>query len=243
MVKTEKFGCNGSHKGPDCCRLAPEDRRVQQNYRGIYAPLPHVDTCLWPLFRLGWRLFTFDGGLFTRGWRLFTFDGDLGHAVDKFAQLGLGQRADFGVDGIAAFKHDQGRDAADVELAGHVRVGVDVDLTDFDLARVFCGNLLEDGGNHLAGATPLSPKIHQHGQVAGEHLRVEVVVGHVQNVSAHRYSVVRQDFSRGLGLVPWHRENIALPANRQALTITPLSANEYRHRTRRNMAGLSFAMC
>ena len=81
-----------------------------------------------------------------------------------------------------------------------VDVGVDIDLTHFDLSRVFCGNLLKDGRNHLAGATPLGPKIHQHGQIAGEYLRIEVVVGHVQNVSAHRCSVVRQGFSRGMGL-------------------------------------------
>ena len=91
-VKKEKFGCTESHTGPDCCKLAPEDGRVQQKYRGIYAPLPPVDTPLWPLLMLAWRLFTFDGGL--------------GHAVDKFAQLSLGQRADFGVDRITAFKHD-----------------------------------------------------------------------------------------------------------------------------------------
>ena len=91
-MKKKKFGCNGSHTGPDFCKLAPEDGRVQQKYRGIYAPLPPVDTRLWSVLIVACGLFTFDGGL--------------RHAVDKFAQLGLGQRAHFGVDRIAAFEHD-----------------------------------------------------------------------------------------------------------------------------------------
>ena len=73
---------------------------------GVFMPLCRLLTRLWSLFKVAWRLFTFDGGLSTRDWRLFTFDGGLGHALDKFAQLGLGQRADFGVDRIAAFEHD-----------------------------------------------------------------------------------------------------------------------------------------
>ena len=112
-MKKEKFGCNGSHTGPDYCKLAPEDGRVQQKYRGIYVPLPPVDSRLWSvlivawgLFRLGWIVFAIDWGLFTFDGGLSKFDGGLGHALDKFAQLGLGQRADFGVDRIAAFEHD-----------------------------------------------------------------------------------------------------------------------------------------
>ena len=58
------------------------------------------------LFRLGWIVFTTDWGLFTFDGGLSTFDSGLGHALDKFAQLGLGQSADFGVDRIAAFEHD-----------------------------------------------------------------------------------------------------------------------------------------
>ncbi len=33
-VKKEKVGCNGSHTGPEDCKLAPEDGRVQQKIWG-----------------------------------------------------------------------------------------------------------------------------------------------------------------------------------------------------------------
>ena len=98
-VKKEKFGCIRSHAGPNDCKLAPEDGLVQQKCRGIYAPLPPICAYLKRVFTLVPCLFRIDRRLVIVGWRL-------GHAVYKFAKLGLGQRADFGIDGIAAFKHD-----------------------------------------------------------------------------------------------------------------------------------------
>src|SRR2546423_13917661 len=59
----------------------------------------------------------------------------------------------------------EGRDAHDLVTAGGVRVVVDVELADGDLAVLLPGDLLEDRGDHLAGAAPFGPEVDQDGRV------------------------------------------------------------------------------
>src|ERR671912_767280 len=74
-------------------------------------------------------------------------------------ELTLTLGADEALLGGAVLEDDQGGDAHHVEATRHVGVVVDVELGDGDLAGVLAGDLVEDGGDHLARPAPLRPEV------------------------------------------------------------------------------------
>src|SRR5207302_4066757 len=60
---------------------------------------------------------------------------------------------------LAAAEDEQGRDAHDAELARADGIGVDVDLDHLRASLELDRELLDDGGDHLAGSTPRSPQV------------------------------------------------------------------------------------
>ena len=89
--------------------------------------------------------------------------------VDLTLEDRLRNRADDLLGDDAVLEQEQGRDAADAEVHGRLRVGVDVELREGELAIVFLGELFYDGGDHLTGATPVGPEIDQDREVGVEY--------------------------------------------------------------------------
>ena len=88
-----------------------------------------------------------------------------------------GPEADGGLGRLAGCEHGDGRDAHDAVVHGGVRIGIDVELTDLDDARVLGGQLLDLGRDHAARTAPLGPEVHDHRLVALEHIGLERGVG------------------------------------------------------------------
>ena len=65
---------------------------------------------------------------------------------DKGRQLGLGNGADLRGGGLAVLEQDQRRDAANGELGRRLRVFINIQLDDLELAGGFGRHLLEDRG-------------------------------------------------------------------------------------------------
>src|SRR5581483_6342360 len=90
-------------------------------------------------------------------------------AADELGQLGheltLAAGADQPLLQRAVVEYHEGRDAHDLVPPGGVGVVVDVELADGDLALLLFGDLLQDGGDHLAGAAPLGPEVDEDGRV------------------------------------------------------------------------------
>src|SRR5574337_1270839 len=80
-------------------------------------------------------------------------------AVDEGGQLGLGKRTDLRCLDVAALEEHQRRNAANAVFGGRFLVFIDVELGDLELATVLLGNVIENGSDHFAGTTPLSPVI------------------------------------------------------------------------------------
>ena len=74
--------------------------------------------------------------------------------VEPLAQLRLRGEAGDLLDLLAVLEEDHRRHGHDPVLRGHGARGVDVDLADLDLAGVLLGQLLDDGGEALAGGAP-----------------------------------------------------------------------------------------
>ena len=75
-----------------------------------------------------------------------------------------------------AFAEDhQRRNRLDTERTGKILLGLGVDLPEDDVG-VLLRHLLEDRGEHPAGAAPRGPKVDQHDVVAGDG-RFERVLG------------------------------------------------------------------
>ena len=99
----------------------------------------------------------------------------LGEGFYAFDEGVFGLHADNAVDLFAVLEEHQHGDGADAELGGEVRTFVDIDLADFESAALFGGELLEDGGEHAAWATPFSPEVDNDRAGGGFDLRLEVV--------------------------------------------------------------------
>ena len=82
--------------------------------------------------------------------------------LDEGLDLALGQRAHEAVDRLALLEGDDGGDRLDAELAGDLRMLVDVHLDQLDLALGALDHLLDHRGQLLAGAAPGRPEIDQH---------------------------------------------------------------------------------
>ena len=120
---------------------------------------------------------------------------DFGHVFDgrggldavvlqELAQLGLGQGAWESVHQLPVLDQHHGRDGADLEGAGQLLLGFDVDLRQAERAVVLGSQLLEDRAERLARAAPLGPEIDQHRDLQGglEDLGLEGGGGGVEDV-------------------------------------------------------------
>src|SRR5437868_14072471 len=96
-----------------------------------------------------------------------------GHVrLDLLEEALLRHVADEPLRFLAALEQDHRRDGADAEAARGDRVGVDIELRDPDVLLLGC-DLLEDRGDHPAGAAPGRPEIDQHRSVRLEDLLLE----------------------------------------------------------------------
>jgi hypothetical protein len=86
----------------------------------------------------------------------------LAAAHETDVRLNLTRSDLLGLD-CAVLEENQRGDAADAELGRRLGVLVDIQFGHLDLVAVFSGNLVQDGGDHLAGAAPFGPEIQQHG--------------------------------------------------------------------------------
>ena len=99
--------------------------------------------------------------------------------VDEGGQLGFAHGADFGGCKLAVFEQHQSGNASDAKFAGDVAVFVDVHFGDLEFAVIGLCHFVQDGGNHLAGATPLCPVIHQDRAADLQHFGFNSGVGDV----------------------------------------------------------------
>src|SRR6056297_74935 len=97
-------------------------------------------------------------------------------AFDPVLQRGLGGGAGAVRDHLAILEDEQRRDAADAHGGGGVRVAVNVDLGDLDLAAHFFGQFFEGRTDLLARATPFGPEIDHDGNVGVLNFCVECLV-------------------------------------------------------------------
>src|SRR6056297_2582425 len=81
-------------------------------------------------------------------------------AIDQRREAVLGLDAHDLLDLFTAGEEDERRDAADAVLGRERLIRVDVDLRDGRLG--LGGQLLDDGGDHLAGATPVGVEVREH---------------------------------------------------------------------------------
>ena len=79
--------------------------------------------------------------------------------LDELAHLGLGERADERVDDLAADEGVHRGDRLGAEGVRDLRVGVDVDLHELDLALGLGDDALEDRAERLARPAPLRPQV------------------------------------------------------------------------------------
>src|SRR6185503_1656901 len=80
---------------------------------------------------------------------------------DQLLEMILVGEADDRFDDLAALEDENRRDAADAELRGGVRVLVDVELADGDLAIVIGRQRVDGRRETPARAAPLRPEIDQ----------------------------------------------------------------------------------
>ena len=99
----------------------------------------------------------------------------LGEGFDALDEGVFGLYADDAVDLFAVLEEHEHWDGADAELGGEVGAFVDIDLADFKGAALFGGELLEDGGEHAARATPFGPEVDDDWGGGGFDLGLEVV--------------------------------------------------------------------
>src|SRR6056297_867248 len=103
-------------------------------------------------------------------------------------QRGLRLRADDRLDDLATGVDVHRGDGRDAVGRGRLRVLIDVELRDDD-AVVLGGDLLENGGDHLARAAPFGPEIHDDRLVAHQDIVGERCIAHDLRC-AHGYSLV-----------------------------------------------------
>src|SRR5690606_31659606 len=100
-------------------------------------------------------------------------------AVQKNSELGLRQGADLARDHRAVLEQHQRGDAPHGVLGRGGRVLVDVQLGDLEPPLVVAGDLVEDRRDHLAGAAPFGPVVHEDRNVRLDHVLFERVVGYL----------------------------------------------------------------
>src|SRR5258706_7230815 len=93
---------------------------------------------------------------------------------------------------LSTLENEQRRNAADIELACGIRVFVDVQFHDFDLARV-CGRDFRDSWRkHQAGPAPFRPKIHHYwlGVAGVDYLGLKSAVRNSVNIVCHEFPFI-----------------------------------------------------
>src|ERR1041385_4909789 len=83
-------------------------------------------------------------------------------AVELGLEVALAAQADDLIGHFAALENQESWDGADAVLSSQALEVVDVELGDLDLAIVFGGELVQDGGDHFAGTAPFGPEVDQH---------------------------------------------------------------------------------
>ncbi len=76
---------------------------------------------------------------------------------------------------LAPLEADHGRDALDAELGGQPLIGIDIDLGEFETARLLGCETLEKRAQHPARTAPGGPEIDDHRQLvaAVDHFLLE----------------------------------------------------------------------
>src|SRR6185437_2072954 len=110
---------------------------------------------------------------------------------DPFLDFVLGQGSDLGRRDLTLAEDHHRGDAADAIFLRHMRILVDIDLGDRDLAAHFARKLLERRSDHAAGPAPFRPEIHDHGGLRIQNIGLEGGIGDLDG------------FGHGLG--PWYR--------------------------------------
>ena len=111
--------------------------------------------------------------------------------VQEGRQLGLGQSAHFGGSKLTILEQHQGGNAAYAKLRGNVAVFVDVHFGDLNLLGMALGHFIQQGGDHLAGATPLGPEVNQNRLAGLENVGFKRGVGDVfDGFAAHGVSLM-----------------------------------------------------
>jgi hypothetical protein len=112
--------------------------------------------------------------------------------LDGLFDLVARHRANHLLGYLSALEDEQGRNAADVELACGIRVLVDVQLHNFDLTRVSGGDLGDSRRKHQARPAPLRPKIHHDrlGLAGVDDLGLKRAVRYVVNIVCHEFPFV-----------------------------------------------------
>lgn len=77
-------------------------------------------------------------------------------------QYGLGHGTNLFVNNLAAFEHQQGRDAAHTETGCYRGIFVDIQFADNRLTFVIAGKLFYYRSDHLTGTTPFGPEVYQY---------------------------------------------------------------------------------
>src|SRR6266446_7477546 len=101
------------------------------------------------------------------------------HRFDPLRELGLRERSDLGGGDLAILEQDQRRDAAYAVFHRCLRVLIDVDLGNSDLALHVARQLLQEGRNRLARTAPFRPEVDQHRTGGAEDVGVEGCIGHL----------------------------------------------------------------
>src|SRR5688572_3352479 len=106
-------------------------------------------------------------------------------AVNESGELCFREGADLGRLDVAVLEEHQRGDAPYPVLGRRALVLVDVELRDLEAPLVLGGDLVEGRRDHLAGAAPLGPVVHEDRGLGLEHFVLESVVGDVDDLVGH----------------------------------------------------------
>src|SRR5262249_18752260 len=87
---------------------------------------------------------------------------------------------------LAVLEEDEGRNAAHVEALRCLGVLVDVELHDRELVAVLLGDVVQHGGDRLAGTAPLRPEVDEHRAGCLQHILLETGVADVRDLFTRR---------------------------------------------------------
>ena len=90
----------------------------------------------------------------------------------------LGLCADDGLDDFTVLEDLHRGDGGDLVQSCGLRVLVNVELDDVDFVAILEQNLVENGANGAAGATPFCPEVNEYGLGTCEDLGCECRIGH-----------------------------------------------------------------